>query len=209
MKLTINNKEFYAPLRTIWCLGRNYAKHAQELGNEVETKPLVFQKGLNAMQLFQKEISLPWHLGQIHYETELVYLVERKEDELRLIAYTLGLDLTLRDLQTSLKQKGKPWTLAKSFDGAGIIGEFIPLENIDENIEFTLSINDDIRQKGQSKNMILSPPKIVDYLNKYTDLQTGDLIFTGTPEGVGRLKPNDIIELKVGDIEIAKSVLSE
>jgi 2-keto-4-pentenoate hydratase/2-oxohepta-3-ene-1,7-dioic acid hydratase in catechol pathway len=202
MNLTIDGKPYSASLRTVWCLGRNYAKHAEELGNKVEAKPLVFQKGLNAMQIFQDTIQLPWHLGDIHYETELVYLVERDGADVRFVAYTLGLDLTLRDLQTSLKQAGKPWTLAKSFDGAGIIGDFMPLVDSENNIEFSLSVNGEVRQLGQSKNMNLQPNDVIEYLSQFTELQTGDIVFTGTPEGVGQLKPNDILELKIGAVGI-------
>ncbi|MBT4361506.1 MAG: fumarylacetoacetate hydrolase family protein [Candidatus Marinimicrobia bacterium] len=183
--------------RTIWCLGRNYAKHAEELGNTVEAKPLVFQKGLNALVPMQRIQPLfPGH-GEVHYETEIIALMDRDDGGSFIAAIGLGLDLTLRDLQNELKAAGKPWTLAKSFDGAAIVSRFISVNEIASlnQIRFTMLLNGEVRQQGDSSQMILPFEKIPAYLEEYTDLQPGDIIFTGTPEGVGVLKSGDEVSL--------------
>ncbi|MBT4036222.1 MAG: fumarylacetoacetate hydrolase family protein [Candidatus Marinimicrobia bacterium] len=183
--------------RTIWCLGRNYAKHAEELGNTVEAKPLVFQKGLNALVPMQRIQPLfPGH-GEVHYETEIIALMDRDDGGSFIAAIGLGLDLTLRDLQNELKAAGKPWTLAKSFDGAAIVSRFISVNEIPSlnQIRFTMLLNGEVRQQGDSSQMILPFEKIPAYLEEYTDLQPGDIIFTGTPEGVGVLKSGDEVSL--------------
>lgn len=196
MNLTLltNPVQNIAP-RAIWCLGRNYAEHARELGNQVEAKPLVFQKGLNALAPFESEVSLDWLLGPIHYETELVMLMDRLGNVPRIVGLALGLDLTLRDLQSELKLAGKPWTLAKSFDHAAILSHFVPLEDFGdlEALVYTMHLNGELRQTGETKKMILSMYDTIEYLETFTRLEAGDLIFTGTPAGVGELHPGDEI----------------
>ncbi len=183
--------------RTIWCLGRNYAKHAEELGNAVEARPLVFQKGLNALVPVNRSLTLIRDHGPVHYETEIVVMMDRNDQGSFITGIGLGLDLTLRELQSDLKSAGKPWTLAKSFDGAAIVSRFIPIKEIPDlgQIRFTMVLNQEVRQKGDSSQMILPLSKIPDYLEEYTDLQAGDIIFTGTPEGVGVLSPGDELNL--------------
>ncbi|MCF7802164.1 MAG: fumarylacetoacetate hydrolase family protein [Candidatus Marinimicrobia bacterium] len=187
--------------RTIWCLGRNYAEHARELGNVVESNPLVFQKGLNALAVFAEEVKLDWSLGPIHYETELVLLMARREGIPTIVGIGLGLDLTLRELQSELKSGGKPWTLAKSFDNSAIISQFIPTAELaDLNaLRYTMHLNGELRQTGETQKMILPMAQTVEYLETYTALQAGDLIFTGTPAGVGTLHPGDVVEAGLGD----------
>ena len=183
--------------RTIWCLGRNYARHAEELGNAVEARPLVFQKGLNALAPLNQAQTLFQGHGPVHYETELVLLMNRETSGAVIAGIGIGLDLTLRDLQSELKAAGKPWTLAKSFDGAAIVSRFIPrreLPNLNQ-IRFTMVLNQEVRQRGDSSQMILPLEKIPAYLEEYTDLMPGDIIFTGTPEGVGVLQPGDELSL--------------
>ncbi len=197
MAFDFTEKEKGIQPRTIWCLGRNYAKHAEELGNAVEAKPLVFQKGLNALLPIQRTHQLfPGH-GDVHYETEIVALMDRNENGSFIAAIALGLDLTLRDLQNDLKSAGKPWTLAKSFDGAAIVSRFISINEIPSmnQIRFSMFLNGEIRQQGDSGLMILPLEKIPAYLEEYTDLQPGDIIFTGTPEGVGALNSGDEVSL--------------
>ncbi|MCF7798091.1 MAG: fumarylacetoacetate hydrolase family protein [Lentisphaeria bacterium] len=196
--------------RTIWCLGRNYAEHARELGNAIESKPLVFQKGLNALTPFTGEVLLNWSLGAIHYETELVLLMTRKAGKATIAGVGLGLDLTLRELQSALKSGGKPWTLAKSFDHAAIISDFIPaLELGDLNaLRYTMHVNGELRQTGETEKMILPMDQTVDYLETYTALQAGDLIFTGTPAGVGALQPGDVVTAALeGELQVSIKLL--
>lgn len=204
MELTLltNPVQNIAP-RTIWCLGRNYAEHARELGNQVETKPLVFQKGLNALAPFENEVPLDWSLGPIHYETELVMLMDRVGDVPRLVGLALGLDLTLRDLQSELKSAGKPWTLAKSFDHAAIVSHFVPLTQFEDldTLIFTMQLNGELRQTGETRKMILSLYDTMAYLETFTRLRAGDLVFTGTPAGVGELHPgNEILADLAGQL---------
>ena len=183
--------------RTIWCLGRNYAKHAEELGNAVEARPLVFQKGLNALAPIKGSVALLRDHGAVHYETEIIALMDRNDQGAFITGIGLGLDLTLRDLQEELKAAGKPWTLAKSFDGAALVSRFIPVREIPDlgQIRFTMLLNQEVRQRGDSSQMILPLEKIPAYLEEFTDLQPGDIIFSGTPEGVGALQPGDEISL--------------
>lgn len=196
MPFDFTEKEKGIQPRTIWCLGRNYAKHAEELGNTVETRPLVFQKGLNALVPVQNRLPLLSGQGQIHYETELVALMDRNERGAFIAAIGLGLDLTLRDLQNELKAAGKPWTLAKSFDGAAIVSRFISINEFPSlnQIRFSMTLDGDVKQRGDSSQMILPLERIPNYLEEFTDLQPGDIIFTGTPDGVGPLEPgNEVI----------------
>ncbi len=204
MVFDFTEKEKGIQPRTIWCLGRNYAKHAEELGNAVEARPLVFQKGLNALVPMQRAQKLFSDHGDVHYETEIVALMDRNENGAFITAIGLGLDLTLRDLQNELKSAGKPWTLAKSFDGAAIVSRFVALNEFPSlnQIRFTMLINGEIRQRGDSSQMILPLEKIPAYLEEFTDLQPGDIIFTGTPEGVGALNPGDEVSLDLAGHQI-------
>jgi len=192
--------------RTIWCLGRNYAKHAEELGNPVEARPLVFQKGLNSLAAFGENLVLHRGHGPVHYETELVLLMDRDDKGAHISAIALGLDLTLRDLQNELKSAGKPWTLAKSFDGAAILTPFFGVSDFPvlDQIEFNMILNGEIRQTGRSNQMILPLEKIPAYLEEFTDLHPGDIIFTGTPEGVGALEVGDEVSLVLAGIPLGR-----
>lgn len=197
MVFDFTDKEKGIQPQTIWCIGRNYARHAEELGNPVEARPLVFQKGLNALAPFQQSHRLFRNHGDVHFETEIVALMDRNETGSFITAIGLGLDLTLRDLQNELKAKGKPWTLAKSFDGAAIVSRFISVHELPglNQIQFSMSLNGKIQQTGDVSQMILPLEKIPAYLEEYTDLQPGDIIFTGSPEGVGILKPGDEVSM--------------
>ena len=197
MVFDFTEKEKGIQPRTIWCLGRNYAKHAEELGNIVEATPLVFQKGLNALTPIKRTQRLFRDHGEVHYETEIIVLMDRNDSGAFITGIGVGLDLTLRDLQNELKSKGKPWTLAKSFDGAAIVSRFIPVNEFPalNQIRFTMLLNQEIRQRGDTSQMILPLEKIPAYLEEFTDLQPGDIIFTGTPEGVGVLNPGDEVSL--------------
>lgn len=197
MAFDFTQKEKGIQPRTIWCLGRNYAKHAEELGNPIEAKPLVFQKGLNALVPLQRMQPLFRGHGAVHYETEIVALMDRNDSGAFITAIGLGLDLTLRDLQNELKSAGKPWTLAKSFDGSAVVSRFISLNEIPSlnQVRFSMLLNGEVKQRGDSSQMILPLEKIPAYLEEYTDLHPGDIIFTGTPEGVGVLTPGDEVSL--------------
>ena len=197
MSMTFSTADQGIHPRTIWCLGRNYAKHAEELGNQVEARPLVFQKGLNALAPAHGQVPLIKGKGAVHFETELILLMDRNQGGAFVAGIALGLDLTLRDLQSELNSKGKSWTLAKSFDRAALVSRFIPVKQFLSlrQIRFTMVLNDEVRQRGDSSEMILPLEKIPAYIEEFTDLQKGDIIFTGTPEGVGQLEAGDVVKL--------------
>lgn len=191
-------------VRNIFCIGRNYAAHIAELGNRPEEDPVVFIKPTSALHLPGTPIVLPTHSSDVHYEAELVLLVGQggkniaEDKALKHIAgYGLGLDLTARDLQTKAKQGGLPWAVAKGFDCAATVSQFVPSEHIEhpQKIEFQMHLNGQLKQHGDVRKMLFPIPFIVRYLSQVFTLREGDLIFTGTPEGVGPLKGGDVVRL--------------
>ncbi|MBA3537931.1 MAG: fumarylacetoacetate hydrolase family protein [Tatlockia sp.] len=191
----------------IFCIGRNYAGHIRELSNKKEDLPLVFLKPTSALNI-EPVIQLPPMSKEIDYETELVLLIGhdvkqiKAEEALSAVAgYGIGLDLTARDLQALAKQKGLPWTLAKGFDYAASVSEFLPAAEIADpkNIGFQMKQNGIVRQRGAVNLMIFDIPYIISYLSAVFSLQAGDLIFTGTPEGTGRINKGDQIEISLAD----------
>lgn len=205
-----------AEVRNIFCIGRNYAAHIAELGNRPEEDPVVFIKPTSALLTPGNAIVLPKHSNDVHYEAELVLFVGKggkniaESDALQHITgYGLGLDLTARDLQTKAKQGGLPWAVAKGFDGAATVTDFIPAGVVaqPEKIEFQMYLNGRLKQHGDISKMLFSIPFIVSYLSTVFALQEGDLIFTGTPEGVGPLKDADDVRLILpGHIDTAFQV---
>ncbi|AWB46859.1 fumarylacetoacetate hydrolase [Paenibacillus sp. CAA11] len=190
-------------IRNVYCVGRNYRLHAEELGNAVPTEPMIFLKPTHSVLTLQGEtLSLPFEQGEIHYEAELVIRVARPYepgisiDEL-VDVMALGIDFTLRDVQTELKKKGHPWTAAKGFLNSAPMTPYIAFPGIEtlEQHEFTLLKNGQEVQRGNVKNMIFSLQQIADYIAEYYGLGEGDLIFTGTPEGVGPARAGDQLEL--------------
>mgnify|MGYP006176830567 FL=1 len=187
-------------VRNIFCIGRNYAAHIAELGNRPEEDPVVFIKPTSSLHTPGTPIVLPPHSSDVHYEAELVLLIGKagknipEEKALKHIAgYGLGLDLTARDLQAKAKQGGLPWAVAKGFDCAATVTQFVPAENIEQPhmLEFQMHLNGQLKQHGDVRKMLFPIPYIVRYLSEVFSLQEGDLIFTGTPEGVGPLKNGD------------------
>jgi 2-keto-4-pentenoate hydratase/2-oxohepta-3-ene-1,7-dioic acid hydratase in catechol pathway len=195
----------------ILCAGKNYLKHAQELGDALPKEPLFFFKPPSCLfRLGEYEkLALPKNRGEVHHELELVFKIRKDEilGEIDLCAWTLGLDLTLRDLQTQLKKDGHPWERAKAFPNSAVIGEFLAFGNDQissaeqsRSDYFELFINGELRQRGQAKDMIWSPQKLLAEAAKIFPLCDGDLLFTGTPDGVGPLKPGDHLEMNLGDL---------
>ncbi len=196
-------------VNTVYCLGRNYAGHAREMGAEVSAEPVVFIKPATAVVNGTSPIVLPSFSDDVHYEIELVVLVDDVPKNVsaenagqHIVAYGVGLDLTARDIQSVAKQRGLPWATAKGFDGAAPVSRFIKSENglINSTTTLRLTINNQVRQKESIGNMIVSVPAIIAYLTKYFSLRRGDLIFTGTPEGVGQLRPGDSVKVELVDI---------
>jgi acylpyruvate hydrolase len=189
----------------VFCIGRNYVEHVRELSNVLPTKPVVFIKPASCLIGPGEEIHFPKHGNELHHEVEIVVKVGREgkaqteEEALSFIsALTVGLDLTLRDVQGELKKKGLPWEIAKAFDQSAPIGDFIQYDrSLDlKNIPFGCKVNGVERQKGDTGKMIFSIQRLLVELGKIWQLRPGDLIYTGTPSGVGPLRIGDRIEVE-------------
>lgn len=192
----------------IICIGLNYRKHAFEMGWNLPEEPVVFLKPDSSILKNNKPFFLPHFSDNIHYEVEVVIKISklgkgisarfapRYFDEV-----TLGIDITARDLQNRLTKSGMPWEISKCFDGAAPIGSFIPVTGFKDmrDLDFRLEINNKVVQKSNTSDMIFGFNEIVEYVSKFFTLKTGDLIFTGTPSGVGQLKRNDNLVAYLGD----------
>ena len=186
----------------IFCIGRNYEEHARELNNPVPAATVVFMKPSTALLLDGKPFYYPEFSQNIHYELELVLKIcknGKSVAEKFASAYYdkigLGIDFTARDIQDICKQKGHPWEIAKSFDNSAVLGDFIPKTDLEGNsISFSLLKNGEQVQQGNSADMIFSFDAIISYISTYFTLQVGDLIYTGTPAGVGPVKTGDQLQ---------------
>src|SRR5215217_937354 len=187
----------------IIAIGRNYAAHAKELNNEVPTQPVIFLKPDTAVLKDNKPFYIPDFSSDIHYELEVVLKVckEGKHISEKFASgyyeeLGLGIDFTARDIQNLHKEKGLPWELAKAFDNSAAISSFVPKSGIADlyNLDFDLQINGQNRQQGNTKNILFSFEYIISFVSRYITLKKGDLIFTGTPEGVGQVHQGDRLE---------------
>ncbi len=178
----------------IICIGRNYSEHAKELNNEVPSEPVIFLKPKSALLLPEKPVYYPEFTDDLQYECELVVkigkngkFIQEKFARKYYNEVSVGIDFTARDLQQKLKSKGLPWELAKAFDSSAAVGKFVTLP-YDANIQqmnFELKLNDITVQQGNTADMLFGVNKIIEYVSKYFTLNIGDLIYTGTPAGVG------------------------
>lgn len=193
-------------IENIYCVARNYAAHAAELNNQLTPEPPMFMKPTSALH-HAGDIILPAFSNDVHYECELVALIgatpAEDADEHALLdcvsAYAVGLDLTARDVQNQLKERAHPWLRAKGFRHAACLSSFLPAAvcpDVD-NIEFSLKINGELRQHGNTRMMLHRIPRLLAFLQRDYGLQTGDLIYTGTPQGVGRLQLGDVLEVSL------------
>lgn len=187
----------------IICIGRNYAKHIEELQNERPDEPVVFLKPDSAILLKQHPFVIPEFSEDIHHEVEILVKINKVgkyiEPKFAHNYYDeigLGIDFTARDLQSKLKEKGLPWEKAKAFDGSAVIGDFLSKNSFNslESINFELVSNGKVVQKGNSSHMLWKIDELISHVSQYFTLKIGDIIFTGTPEGVAAVKPNDILE---------------
>ena len=187
----------------IICIGRNYTNHIAELQNERPTEPDVFMKPDSAVLLKQHPFVLPEFSNEVHHEIELIVkinkvgkYIEPKFAHKYYDEISVGIDFTARDLQDQLKAKGLPWEKAKAFDGSAVIGEFVSKEQFSslDDVNFELLKNGEIAQKGNSSLMLWKIDELVAYVSQFFTLKIGDIIFTGTPEGVAAVQPNDILE---------------
>ncbi|WHF51616.1 fumarylacetoacetate hydrolase family protein [Chryseobacterium gotjawalense] len=194
----------------IICIGRNYADHAKELGNEIPESPVIFMKPDTAVLKKGSDFYIPEFSNDIHYELEVVLkiskggkYVQEENAGKHYDEIALGIDFTARDLQSQLKAKGLPWELAKGFDGSAVLSDFYKKEDFDlNNLNFSLNKNKEKVQDGNTSMMIFSPEKIIAFVSQYFTLRVGDLIFTGTPKGVGKVSENDILEAFLEDRKV-------
>ena len=186
----------------IICIGRNYAKHIEELANEKPENPVIFLKPDSAILLKNQPFFIPPFSTDIHYEVEILVKINKVGkyiDEKFAHKYYdeigLGIDFTARDIQDKCKEKGLPWEKAKAFDGSAVIGEFIPKENLGDlnNLKFALHKNNELVQDGNTNAMLWKIDELIAYVSQFFTLKKGDVIFTGTPSGVGKVFENDIL----------------
>ena len=187
----------------IICVGRNYAAHIEELANEKPTDPVLFLKPDTAILLKKNPFLIPDFSSQVHHEVEVLVKIKKIGKHIdRKFApgyydeIGLGIDFTARDLQQQLKEKGLPWEKAKAFDGAAVVGNFIPKKELGhvDNIPFRLEKNGETVQEATTQLMLWKIDELIEYVSKYFTLKIGDIIFTGTPAGVGPVAPNDVLE---------------
>lgn len=198
MPVTVKLDNELIEVQRIFCIGRNYAAHAAELGNAPPGEPVIFMKPASAIVPAGTDIRLPRDRGAVHHEAELVLLIgsDNARTETDIAGVALGLDLTLRDEQARLKSKGLPWELAKAFDGSAPLGDFVAAPEALDALSFDCRVNGELRQRGEARNMLFPVPRIIGFLADRFSLKRGDLVFTGTPEGVGPLVAGDLVEVR-------------
>ena len=203
----VDGTRIHFPVGKVVCIGRNYAEHAKELDNPVPTEPLLFIKPGSCVVALDGGFTIPADRCSVHYEAEIVVLIGKpltrnpsREEVLGAITgFAPGLDLTLRDVQSRLKEKGLPWEIAKSFDGAAVLAPFVSADAYEDltDIGIRLTINGEVRQDGNSSAMLNPIVPMIQYMASNFSLQAGDVIMTGTPAGVGPLNAGDEIVLEL------------
>ena len=194
----------------IICIGRNYAKHIEELANERPENPVVFLKPDSSILPRKNPFFIPPFSSDVHYEVEVLVKINKVGKHIATrFAHKyydevgLGIDFTARDIQQQCKEKGLPWEKAKAFDSSAVIGDFYDKSNFDlENLSFKLFKNDKVVQDGNTKAMLWKVDELISYVSQYFTLKKGDIIFTGTPAGVGKVSENDIL---IGEINNCKA----
>ncbi len=195
---------------TMFCIGQNYAKHIKEMGGVVTSDPTVFIKPPQALIIDDESIVLPDFSENVHHEVELVVVIGKDCDSVEtdeaidyVAGFAVGIDVTLRDLQNQCKTNGKPWAVAKGFRTSAPISKIIPINQITSNMKYfdlELQINGQIKQSGNTKDMERTVEELISYLSKVFSLKAGDVIFTGTPEGVGKINKGDTITAWLGNL---------
>ncbi len=195
----------------IICIGRNYAKHIEELANEKPKKPVIFLKPDSAILVKNQPFFIPPFSNDIHYEVEILVKINKVGkhiDEKFAHKYYdeigLGIDFTARDIQAVCKEKGLPWEKAKAFDGSAVIGKFLPKESLGNlnNLAFTLHKNGELVQDGNTNAMLWKIDELISYVSQFFTLKKGDVLFTGTPAGVGKVSENDVLTGEIKDQKI-------
>jgi 2-keto-4-pentenoate hydratase/2-oxohepta-3-ene-1,7-dioic acid hydratase in catechol pathway len=187
----------------IFCVGRNYSDHAKELGNDVPDEPVIFMKPKSALLQPHTPFYYPEFTNELHYECELVLRISKNGKYIQdkfankyYDAVTTGIDFTARDIQNDLKAKGLPWEKAKAWDNSAVIGKWIPLTSVKDkkNINFSFKKNGEVVQQANSKEMLFDFDYLVSYISNFFSINIGDLVFTGTPKGVGEIVVGDEVE---------------
>ena len=203
----LDGTRIHFPLGKVVCVGRNYAEHAKELNNPVPTEPLLFIKPGSCVVPMDESFSIPEDRGAVHYEAEIAVLIgkplSKKPDAEEVLdaisGFAPALDLTLRELQDKLKAKSYPWEVAKSFDGACVLAPFVPGDALPDltDIGIRLTLNGEVRQDGNSRDMLNPILPLIQHICGHFSLQPGDVILTGTPVGVGPLRSDDRLQLEL------------
>lgn len=205
------------PASKVVCVGSNYAKHIKEMGSATPTEPVIFIKPETALCDLRQPLSIPADFGEVHHEVELAVLIgstlkQASEAHVAkaIAGYGVALDLTLRDVQAGLKKAGQPWEKSKGFDNSCPLSGFIPVSEFQgdvQNIDLKLVVNGEVRQDGNTADMIHKILPLIAFMSRYFTLRAGDVILTGTPEGVGPMKAGDMLEVSLGGQSISTRVL--
>ena len=217
--IDFQGNEISLPVSKVVCIGRNYLDHIEEMNSTVSEAPLLFMKPKAALCHMDEPIVIPTDNGECHNELEVSVLLKSplknaSEDEVKdaIWGIGLGLDLTLREVQAALKKQGQPWERAKSFDNSAPLSGFVPFNetiNLDD-LRFTLTINEEIRQQGHTELMLHKIIPLIAHMSSIFTLDSGDVILTGTPKGVGKLSPADKVEASLnGLITVSSKVVAE
>jgi len=206
-----NGKE--VPVGKIVALGKNYADHAKEMGGQVPKQPMLFLKPATSIIHEGEAVEYPPHTQNLHYEIELGVVIGKQAKRIKaadwkqyVLGYVTLLDMTARDLQKDAQTKGEPWSVAKGFDTFCPIGTAVDAAKVADPhaLALELKVNGEVKQKGNTKDLVFKLPTILEYVSHVFTLEPGDIIATGTPEGVGPVKPGDVLEAKIGGVGTLK-----
>ncbi len=206
----------FFPVRRIYCVGRNYAEHAREMGHDTREPPFFFDKPADAVLIGGAPMAYPPQTADLHHEIELVVAIGKdgadiaESDALsHVFGYAAGLDMTRRDLQAEAKKAGRPWTFAKGFDQSAPLGDLVATSEIGhpEKGAITLTVNGEERQRGDLSDQIWSVPETIAYLSRFVGLKAGDLIMTGTPAGVGAVTRGDVLEGAIAGVGTVRTTI--
>lgn len=201
----------------VLCIGRNYAAHAREMNSAVPSQPMIFLKPSTALISPPDRIVLPESSSDVHHEVELVVAIGKEGKDIsnanamqHVCAYAAGIDLTARDIQAKAKEKGHPWSVSKGFDTFAPIGPFVPASNIVDvhDLDISIKVNGIPRQTGRTSDMIFDIPTLIAYASSIFSLEAGDLIYTGTPEGVSAINSGDLLHAQITGIPDLKIQVS-
>ena len=213
-----NGRSAEIPAGKVVCVGLNYRDHISEMGGQAASEPVLFMKPSTALASLEKPVAIPVAYGACHHEAEMAVLIgeqltecTEQQAEDAIVGIGVALDLTLRELQTQLKQKGHPWDKAKGFDGACAASAFVERARVPDlqNVQIRLTLNGEVRQESNTRLMITPVPQLLAYISRFFTLMPGDIVLTGTPAGVGPLEPGDQLTVELVDlISVSTSVVA-